>query len=368
MAPPRHRRKRRPSRTISSTPPVVQPEPEPLPPPRRGLMAALFAPPPPPPPGSARAMRPMMRVPAPSAPNVIWSRRDFLVLSGIAGAVVVVIGLLISVSGATISSTVKASPAPTTTTFSVASGAGKTFLCGPSVNFTVGGVAAQVASIDGDAITLAAPLNAPPAPGASVDQSSISPATVTVCGAVAASPAPTTTELTLAGGAGQIFGQGTINVGGQIRTVKAVDATSYRITLTSALPVAPSAGTEVTEQFPYAGSLIEGVSGLAISEISIIILAVAAWVSRPFAVRIVKKARPGLLETFVFGALVAVVDTLVFYLLESTLAPTTGGGAAVAQVVALVSGFILVPLAYPAITRMFFRRRQRQGMAGPSGR
>jgi hypothetical protein len=328
-------------------------------------MAALFAPPPP---GPARPMRPMMSQSAPSLPGVPWSRRDFLVLSGIAGAVVVVIGLLLSVSSATISSTVKASPAPTTTTFSVASGAGKTFVCGSGVNFTVGDVPAHIQSIDGDAITLSAPLSAPPAAGAAVDQSSISPATVTVCGAVAASPAPTTTAFTLAGGAGQVFGEGTIDVGGQIRTVKSVDATSYRITLTSALPFAPSAGTPVSEQFPYAGSLIEGISGLAISEISIIILAVAAWVSRPFAVRIVKKARPGILETLVFGALVAVVDTLVFYLLESTLAPTTGGGAAVAQVVAVVSGFILVPLAYPAITRMFFRRRQRQGMAGPSGR
>ena len=108
--------------------------------------------------------------------------------------------------------------------------------------------------------------------------------------------------------------------------------------------------------------------GLAISEIAIIILAVAAWVSRPFAVRIVKKGRPGLLETFVFGALIAVVDTLVYFLEVSTLGSTTGAGVAVAEIVAVVSGFILVPLAYPAITRMFFRRRQRQGMAGPSGR
>lgn len=146
------------------------------------------------------------------------------------------------------------------------------------------------------------------------------------------------------------------------------NSTSYRLTLASALPAPPEPGTPVVQELYTTGSLIGGIVGLAISEISIIILAVAAWVSRPFAVRIVKKARPGLLETFVFGALIAVVDTLVYFLEVSTLGSTSGAGVAVAEVVAVVSGFILVPLAYPAITRMFFRRRQRQGMAGPSGR
>ena len=44
----------------------------------------------------------------------------------------------------------------------------------------------------------------------------------------------------------------------------------------------------------------------------------------PFATRITHNARPRVLETFVFGALVAVVDTLVYYLEVSTLGSTTG--------------------------------------------
>ena len=364
MAPPRHRRKRRPSRTVSSTPPVVEPEPEPLPAPRRGLMAALFAPPAA---GSARTMRPMMSSSAPSLPGIPWNRRDYLVLSGIAAAVVVVIGLLIGLTDTT-SSTVQASPAPTTTSFSVASGAGKTFLCGPSINLTVGSTVTHIAAVDGDRITLDAPLAAPPSSGTTVSQSMVGPGTVSVCASVAASPAPTTTQLTLAGGAGVDFVAAGITLDGQAATVKTVNSTSYRLTLASALPTPPEAGTPVVQVLYTTGSLIGGVVGLAISEISIIILAVAAWVSRPFAVRIVKKARPGILETFVFGALIAVVDTLVYFLEVSTLGSTTGAGVAVAEVVAVISGFILVPLAYPAITRMFFRRRQRPGMAGPSGR
>ena len=364
MAPPRHRRKRRPSRTVTSTSPVVEPEPEPLPPPRRGLMASLFAPPPP---RSGGPMRPMMPSPAPSLPGVPWSRRDFLVLSGIAGAVVVVIGLLIGLTDTT-SSTVQASPAATTTSFSVASGAGKTFLCGPTINLTVGSTVTHIAAVDGDRITLDAPLAAPPSSGTTVSQSMVGPGTVSVCAAVAASPAPTTTELTLAGGAGVDFVAAGMSLDGQPVTVKTVDSTSYRLTLASALPAPPEPGTPVVQQLYTTGSLIGGIVGLAISEISIIILAVAAWVSRPFAVRIVKKTRPGILETFVFGALIAVVDTLVYFLEVSTLGSTTGAGVAVAEIVAVISGFILVPLAYPAITRMFFRRRSRQFSAGPSGR
>ena len=363
MAPPRHRRKRRPSRTVSTTTPVVEPEPEPLPPPRRGMMAALFAPPPA---GSSRAPRPMMSA-APSLPGIPWTRRDFLVLSGIAGVVVVVVGLLIGLTDTT-SSTEQKSPAPTASSFSVASGAGKTFLCGPTINLTVGSTVTHIAAVDGDRITLADPLEAPPSSGTTVSQSMVGPGNVAVCASVASSPAPTTTQFTLAGGAGVDFVAAGLSLGGQQVTVKNVDSSNYRLTLSSALPTPPEAGTAVVQDLYTTGSLIGGIVGLAISEISIIILAVAAWVSRPFAVRIVKKARPGILETFVFGALIAVVDTLVYFLEVSTLGSTTGAGVAIAEIVAVISGFILVPLAYPAITRMFFRRRQRQGMAGPSGR
>ncbi|MGP8160979.1 MAG: hypothetical protein ACLQGJ_07120 [Candidatus Dormibacteria bacterium] len=366
MAPPRHRRKRRPSRTVSSPPPPVEPEPEP--PPRRGIMAALLGAPQMGPSGTGPVgpMPPVRRSAPPVTVGPPWTRRDWYVLSAVAAAVVVLIGLLLGLS-ATASSTVQAKPAPTTTSFAVASGAGKDFVCGTEVSLNVGGTPTHIASIDADQITLTSPLDSAPSSGATVSQNITTPARVDVCGAVAASPAPTRTQLTLAGGAGQFFGNIAINVGGVSDTVTSVNSTTYRLTLQTALPAAPVPGTEVTELGYTTGSLIGGIVELATSATAILVIAVAAWVARPIASRLRRKARPRLLETFVFGACVAVVDTLVYSVDLSSFGNTTGGFAAFAALGGVASGFILVPPAYPAISRLF-RRRPRQVPSGPSGR
>lgn len=371
MAPPRHRRKRRPSRVVSGPPPAAEPEPAPWPPPRRGLMASLLGPPRPvsPSPGSSRPMR-SMRVTAP-APGLgsVWTRVDYFALSAITALVVLVIGLVIGLT-ATSSTTVQSKPAPTATSFTVASGEGKALLCGPNVGIEVGGTEAHIAAIDGDRVTLAAPLSSAPASGATVTEGTLGPATLDSCAAVAASPAPTTTQFTLAGGAGVDFGDAAIVVDGQQALVKSVDATTYRITLSSPLTSPPAAGTSVTQTVYTTGSLIEGIVGLAISEIAIVLLAVAALVARPMAARLRRKDRPRVVEVLVFGALVAVVDTLVYYLVVSVLGLPTGPGMAVAeQLIAAASGFVLVPLVFPPVARWFRRPpRQSRVSTGPAGR
>jgi uncharacterized membrane protein YeaQ/YmgE (transglycosylase-associated protein family) len=283
-----------------------------------------------------------------------------------AALVVVVVGLLTGLV-ASISTTVGSKPAPTTSSFAVASGFGKSFLCGQSI--VVGSAQAQVASINADQLTLSQPLASVPSAGTTVVQKILTPTTVAVCGSVASSPAPTTTQFTLAGGAGYDFGvNATADIGGEVATVKSINSTSYRITLASALPSAPQPGTAVSQLFPYPGSLILGIFELAIGEFSFLVLAVAAWVARPFATRFVKKRRPGLLETLVFGVVVAVVNVLVYVLGVGTLGSTnTPAGASLVDLGTVASGFVLVPAAYPAISRLF-RRSPRQAGASRSGR
>ena len=338
MAPPRHRRKSRPSRVVTAAPPA---EPEPAPPPvRRGLLQALVGPTP--------ALRPRPVVPAGTGPA--WTRKDWYVLAGLVALVVVVLGLLIGIADNP-SATVVSSPAPTTTSFTVTSGGGKSFYCNQSIS--VGGTQDTVAKVDGDQVTLVNPLSSPPVSGASVSQSNTFPSTVFACGAVAASPKPTTTQLSLAGGAGEDFENAAVQIGNTAATIKSVDQTSFRLTLSSALPEPPAAGAEVTQQLFTVGSLIGGVVGLTISEIAIFILAVAALLMRPFASRITKKARPRMLETLVFGALVALVDTVIYFLEASTLASTSGAQVVFEWILAAAAGFILVPPLYPSLRRLF---------------
>jgi hypothetical protein len=204
----------------------------------------------------------------------IWTRTDYYALSAVTALVVLVIGLVIGLTDTT-STTVQKNPAPTATSFTVASGDGKTLICGANAAIQVGGQEAHIAAIDGDQVTLAAPLSSVPASGATVSQSTLGPATVDTCAAVAASPAPTTTQFTLAGGAGVDFVAAGILVDGQQATVKSVDTTTYRISLSSPLASPPAAGTPVTQQLYTTGSLIGGIVGLAISEIAIVLLAVA---------------------------------------------------------------------------------------------
>ncbi len=281
---------------------------------------------------------------------------------------IVVIGTLIGINIST-KSTVQAKPAPTLNSFTVASGDGKTLLCGAGISIDVAGHEAYVAAINADRVTLTAPLGSAPASGAAISQSTLGPGTVDACGSVAASPAPTTTQFTLAGGAGEQFGLGPVTVNGQLVTVKSVDTTSYRITLSSPLDSAPAVGTPVMQQLYTPGSVMVNIISLAISELSIVFLAAAALVARPIAARLRRKERPRVVEVLVFGALVAVVDTLVFILEESTLGSVTGSGVLVAELTAAASGFVLVPLIFPPVARWFRRPRpQPRASRGTVGR
>jgi hypothetical protein len=313
-------------------------------------------------------MRPLMS-PAPAGVlGPMWTRMDYYALSAFTALVVLVIGLVIGLTDTT-STTVQAKPASTTTSFSVASGDGKTLVCGPNAAIQIGGTKAYIAAINGDRVTLAAPLSSAPASGAAISQSALTPATIDTCAAVAASPKPTTTQFTLAGGAGVDFVAAGILIDNKPATVKSINATSYRITLSSPLASPPAAGTPVEQALYTTGSLIGGIVGLAISEIAIVLLAVAAMVARPMAARLRRKERPRIVEVLVFGAMVAVVDTLVYYLEVSAVGSTTGTGVAVAELAAAASGFVLVPLVFPPVARWFRRPPRRpRGALGPTGR
>ncbi len=310
-----------------------------------------------------------MMGPSPAANlGPMWTRLDYYALSAFTALVVLVIGLVIGLTDTT-SATVQAKPAPTATSFSVASGDGKTLVCGANAPIQIGGTEAHIAAINGDRVTLSAPLGSAPNTGAAITQSTLGPANIDTCAAVAASPAPTTTQFTLAGGAGVDFVASSILIDGQPATVKSVNSTTYRITLSSPLASPPATGTPVMQALYTTGSLIGGIVGLAISEIAIVLLAVAALVARPMAARLRRKDRPRVVEVLVFGALVAVVDTLVYYLEVSTLGSTTGTGVAVAELTAAASGFVLVPLIFPPVARWFRRPpRQPRGSRGPVGR
>jgi hypothetical protein len=318
--------------------------------------------------GSPRPMR-AVTSPRPAANlGPMWTRLDYYALSGFTALVALVIGIVIGFTDTT-STTVQATPAPTASSFSVASGAGKTLLCGANAGIEVGQTEAHIAAINGDRVTLTAPLGSVPASGAAISQSTLGPETIDSCAAVAASPAPTTTQFTLAGGAGVDLVAAGITIGGQPATVKSIDATTYRITLSSPLASPPATGTPVTQVLYTTGSLIGSIVSLAISSISIVLLAVAALVARPMAARLRRKDRPRIVEVLVFGALLAVVDTLVWILEGSTLGSTTGTGVAVAELAAWASGFVLVPLMFPPVAR-WFRRSPRQPRAslGRTGR
>ena len=73
------------------------------------------------------------------------------------------------------------------------------------------------------------------------------------------------------------------------------------------------------------------------------------------------------METLVFGAVIAVVNTLILFVAESALGPTSLFGVVTAELTAAASGFVLVPLVYPTISRMF-RRTPRQVASTRTGR
>lgn len=318
----------------------------------------------------------LVRQAAPVQLGPPWVRVDWYVLSGLTAAVIVVVGLFLAFTQS-ISSTVQPSPSPTLTSFTLKSGDGLNFRCG--LGITVGGSQDTVASIDGDRITLAQPLSSPPTQGTSVSQSPLLPATFRYCAGVAATPAPTTTQLTLEGGAGQLFGpcgvsgqsscgSEAVTIGGQLTSIKSVDSgPGYRITLAGALASAPGPGTPLsTDDVPTTGALIGSPLYLIVSQIAIVTLAVAALLARPMAAKLRRKPRTRIMETLVFGALIAVVDLLVASLLGGALGSASVAGAVLAQLAAAAVGFLVVPAVYPAVARMFQPRAPRSGQPARS--
>ncbi|MGD0834889.1 MAG: hypothetical protein ABSA40_10825 [Candidatus Dormibacteria bacterium] len=259
MAPPRHKRKRRPSRIVPAVP-VPEPEPElPPPPVRRGLLAGLMSPQPRGPVG-ARPVRPVAGISSPP-----WTRRDYYTLSGATAVVVLIVGFVLGV-GASDTSAVVSKPAPTTTSFSVTKGQGVEFLSGETV--TVGGQQASISQVKTDAITLTNSLQSTPKVGAAV-----------------------------------VYNPG----------------------------------------FPL--NVVGEILDLVLSELALFILAVSAILAAPMAARLRHKPRPPTLQVLAFGALIAVVNTIVEY-------PAINLPALLGFLVAAVSGFLLVPPVYPAIARM----------------
>lgn len=352
MAPPRRRRKRRPSRVVGA--PVSVPEPEPAPPPRRGLLATLMGPP--------RTGQPVRRV----APRVVtgppWTRADYYVLSAVTAGVIVVVGLFLAVTtGLSVSSTVQPSPTPSSASLTVASGDGAGFYPGEPV--TVGSQQGTVASVRSNTITLTQPLDSTPKSGTSVSQSLALPFTTVASSMVATSPTPTTTTFDLANGENLgFFGVGTsLTVNGESETVKSVSGN--QITLDSALSAPPVPGDSVMTTILNPGGLLTGILQLVADELAIVILPIAAFVARPMAARLRRKPRPRAWETIFFGAAIWVVDTLVLELLFSTVSVKGLGTYILTLVVAIASGFVVLPFIYPVLAR-FLRPRPRVPAAG----
>jgi hypothetical protein len=382
VAPPRRRNRRRPARVVNAPPAVVH-EPEPAPPPRRGLLASLLGP------SAGAGARPAPRAAPALLEGPPWTRPDYYVLSGLAALIVVVVGLLLGgFSGAAnaqvTTSAVKGSSArtvtPTTSQFTVVAsdGTGAGAGLAPGEPITVGNQSSTVGSLSCDTVTLANPLSSPPAANTPVSQGLALPFTPTgssVVAQVRANPKPSTKQFTVNCDASQ-FAQGdTVRVGSSTATVSSVSGST--ITLSSALPQAPSAGTEVSLPYgPSPGSLLGDMMGLIVGELAIVILPLAALVARPLAARLRHKPRPRTMETIFFGAAIWVVDSLIYEIVSSQAHVGSVGALVAVLLFSAASGFLIVPAIYPPLARML-RPRPRAAPAsdgrgsngrGPSGR
>ncbi|HYA00215.1 MAG TPA: hypothetical protein VEK76_07660 [Candidatus Binatia bacterium] len=293
-----------------------------------------------------------------------WTRADYLLLSGCAAVVVVVIGLIL---GALTGGSTTVQTPSSTTSFKVPSGDSGAFIPGEPVS--VGGQQDTILYIFNNQITLATALSSAPAAGTSVTQSLLLPGVANLTATVASKPAPTTTKFTVTspGDDAGYFG-GQVTVGGQAATVQAQSspAPSQQIVV-STLPAAPSAGAGVSGTLLYPGSLLDGVGGLATGTLAIITLPLSLFVVRPLVVRLRRKGRPRVTEIIFFGLAIWLVDALVYSLLQA-LGATSGVGVYVISVVlAILSGFVIVPTIFPFLARML-RPRPRPTPAGGGGR
>ena len=298
MAPPRHRRKRRPTRIVTAVP-APEPEPQPPPPPvRRGLLSGLLRP---------QQVRPVAARPVSGLQGPTWTRRDYYTLSGVTAAVIIVIGLVLGVgAGAT---TKVASNNATDISFSVTKNTGVGLVRGESV--TVGGQQGTIASVQCDQVTLTNALGSVPSSGTTVSQSLLLPFTPTpvFAVAVAASPAPTATSFDVVCDGADFGANQGVTIDGNSATIKSVNGN--KITLNSALGSAPTSGTDVTFAVgTQSGSLLDGIFSLTIYSIALFALAIAAMLAAPMAGRLRHKKRPPMLQVLAFGALIAVVNTV----------------------------------------------------------
>jgi hypothetical protein len=165
--------------------------------------------------------------------------------------------------------------------------------------------------------------------------------------AVVAKPAPTNISFSVTKGAGAAFLSGeSLTVGGQQATISQVKTDA--ITLSDPLPSAPRSGAAVTYAPGFPLNVVGEIFDLVLSSIALFILAIAAILAAPMASRLRHKPRPPMLQVLAFGALIAVVNTLVEY-------PAVSLPALLGFVIAAVSGFLVVPLVYPAIASMLQR-------------
>lgn len=365
MAPPRRRNKRRSSRVVA-TPAAAVPEPEPAPPPRRGFLSTLLGP------SAGAGARPAAR-PAPALPEgPPWVRPDYYLLSALAAGIVVIVGLLLGGFSGAATAQVKATPAPTPTSFTLeasdgSGGVGPGFAPGEAI--TVGSQTATVASISCDRITLATPLSSAPAAKTQVSQGLVLPFVPTgpsVATKVAASPKPTTKTFAVTCDGSQ-FAQGdTVHIGNSTGTVSSVSGNT--ITLSSALHTAPTAGQDVSLPYgPSPGSLLGDIMGLIVGQLAIVILPLAALVARPLATRILHKARPRTMETIFFGAAIWVVDSLIYEIVSSQAHVTSVGTLVAILFLSAASGFVIIPAIYPALARMLRPRPRTAPASGGRG-
>jgi hypothetical protein len=360
VAPPRRRNKRRSSRVVTA-PAVVAPEPESPPPPRRGLLASFLGP-------GAGSGRPAPRPAAALPEGPPWTRPDYYALSALTAGIVVVVGLLLGGFSGAASAQVKSASSPTTFTLENtdgSAGAGPGFAPGEPI--TVGGQTSTVKAISCDDVTLTAPLPSTPAAKTAVSQGLLlpfSPTGASVATQVAASPAPTTKKFAVTCDASQFAQNDTVKVGAWSATVSSVSGST--ITLASALPAAPTAGTAVSLPYgPSPGSLLGDVMGLIVGELAIVILPLAALVARPLASRLLHKVRPRTMETIFFGAAIWVVDSLVYEVASSQVKVSGVGSLLLLLLFAAASGFVIIPAVYPTLARML-RPRQRPAPASNS--
>jgi hypothetical protein len=161
---------------------------------------------------------------------------------------------------------------------------------------------------------------------------------------VVAKPAPTAITFSVTKGTGIGFLAGEdITVAGQQATISKVSTDA--ITLSDPVSSAPASGAAVVYAPGFPLNVVGEIFDLVLSYLALFIVAAAAFLAAPMAARLRHKPRPPLLQILFFGALIAVVDTLVEY-------PAINLPVLLGFILSAVAGFLIVPLVFPPIARM----------------